>query len=310
MPKCFFPETNSFHKQNETELYGFVWPTAVALWNLRWQVQGFVAAVPTASNDDLAARFARGSGISATQLRSACVTDTWDEQLETFARFVLVTSISSFESWLAQITSPFASPATRARQLQFPDTLAKPGGSRALRSMAANTSLAMKRNFASLLAAKRGSALSDLDAKLTAYRLFKEMRNAISHNGGIADEKCVDAYHAFLLVSAHQLGVALPTIPAITHGEELRFPLRAVVGFTGMMLRVASTIDAQLSGTREAEQVFVGWWKSRYGKLLTLPTDKVRREKRIAALCTKMGLPEPAYPPDLYTLLRSRTLVV
>ena len=43
---CFaFSETDEAADEI-TRLFEFVWPTATALWNLRWQVGGFLAIVP------------------------------------------------------------------------------------------------------------------------------------------------------------------------------------------------------------------------------------------------------------------------
>jgi hypothetical protein len=45
MPKLFFEESRAFSDRVE-QLFNFVHPASVALWNLRWKVQGFVDAVP------------------------------------------------------------------------------------------------------------------------------------------------------------------------------------------------------------------------------------------------------------------------
>jgi hypothetical protein len=63
----FFPATREALAQM-TALFDFVWPTAAALWNLRWQVQGFVAEVPTATVDELRKRFLFGSGLEGVDL--------------------------------------------------------------------------------------------------------------------------------------------------------------------------------------------------------------------------------------------------
>jgi hypothetical protein len=46
-----------------TRLFDFMSPTIVAMWNLRWQVQGFVQAYPDATQQDIVKRFALGSGV-------------------------------------------------------------------------------------------------------------------------------------------------------------------------------------------------------------------------------------------------------
>jgi len=49
-----------------TEVFDFVWPTATAIWNLRWQVAGYVSASPAATESKLAGRFVAGSGTCGT----------------------------------------------------------------------------------------------------------------------------------------------------------------------------------------------------------------------------------------------------
>ena len=60
--KFFFPETNIAEKQI-SELFSFVWAAAPALWNLRWQVDGFLRAAPDASEKEITDRFILGSDI-------------------------------------------------------------------------------------------------------------------------------------------------------------------------------------------------------------------------------------------------------
>ena len=68
----FFPCTrDAAHRI--TSLFDFVWPTAAALWNLRWQVQGFLNEVPNATEQELHQRFMSGSRIQWTNLRRACI---------------------------------------------------------------------------------------------------------------------------------------------------------------------------------------------------------------------------------------------
>jgi hypothetical protein len=54
--KPFFPATREAIDQM-TALFDFAWPTAAALWNLRWQVHGFITEVPDATSEDLKKRF-------------------------------------------------------------------------------------------------------------------------------------------------------------------------------------------------------------------------------------------------------------
>jgi hypothetical protein len=48
MAYYFFPATR-FAASQITDLFDFVWPTAAALWNLRWQVAGFLKEAPAST---------------------------------------------------------------------------------------------------------------------------------------------------------------------------------------------------------------------------------------------------------------------
>jgi hypothetical protein len=62
MARYIFACSRAAHDQI-TELFDFVSPTIIALWNLRWQVKGFLAQVPDAASIDLSNRFALRSGL-------------------------------------------------------------------------------------------------------------------------------------------------------------------------------------------------------------------------------------------------------
>src|SRR5437016_5497131 len=50
--RCFYPSTESFRSQH-SDLFDFVHGSAAALWNMRWQVQGYLSVVPRASEEEL-----------------------------------------------------------------------------------------------------------------------------------------------------------------------------------------------------------------------------------------------------------------
>jgi len=72
MRKAFFEITNEAQKQI-TNIFDFVWPTAAALWNLRWQIRGFLDTVPGSSVSDLESRFVLGSEIHGTNFKKIFV---------------------------------------------------------------------------------------------------------------------------------------------------------------------------------------------------------------------------------------------
>src|SRR4051794_17113582 len=86
-----------------TDVFDFVWPTASAIWNLRWQVAGYIAVVPDATEDQLVGRFVAGSGIRGVNLRKACTQHSWEHQQQQFARFLLVEFCALYEAWCISI---------------------------------------------------------------------------------------------------------------------------------------------------------------------------------------------------------------
>ena len=121
--RLFFPSARSF--MNElTALYDFVNPTAASMWNLRWQVRGYVDVAPDATTVELHDRFVRGSGIRSANVRRHCIEQTWDEQMNQLSLFCLIGAIGTYESWLASLE--IGTQEDRKR-LQFPATSRRKG---------------------------------------------------------------------------------------------------------------------------------------------------------------------------------------
>lgn len=103
MARPFFLSTSQFRAQH-VALYDFVHGTTAALWNTRWQVGGYLAAVPDASKEDIDSRFVRGSGIRGVNVRRTFVEQTWDEHRGELARVALVNTVALYEGWLAALS--------------------------------------------------------------------------------------------------------------------------------------------------------------------------------------------------------------
>jgi hypothetical protein len=102
MTGCAFEETDQAAEEI-TRLFDFTWPTAIALWNLRWQVAGFLSVVPDASYEDVASRFVVGSGIRGADIRAMHKNITWEQQQTRFAEFVLTNIFAIYESWARRL---------------------------------------------------------------------------------------------------------------------------------------------------------------------------------------------------------------
>src|SRR5208282_708264 len=193
-----------------TRLSDFISPTIVAMWNLRWQVQGFLKVRPGTTQDELVQRFASGSTMKGYEIKRACVDNTWEEQQERFSVILLTNTIAIFEEFLDGLVGLTLSGDAKLRAikaLQFPVASSGRnylGGYNALGSSVPELVDAFK-SGTSLGRWYSGAKIQNL---LLCYRFFKVIRNSWIHNGGRATTELMAAYTAFLPVAttAH-LGV-------------------------------------------------------------------------------------------------------
>lgn len=299
-----------------TETFSFVWPTAAAIWNLRWQVQGLVGACPEISEKDLLGRFVEGSGIQGVNLRGACIDTTWASQQEQFAKFLLFELCALYESWSELITEQLSLPAASKKNLQFPSHTTPAGNTtgvgNVLNLITANTSSALKSSFHPSLTTNRKYSPGHLQELLVCYRYFKELRNALIHGSGSALTKLMVAENSYTALTAANLGLSeRPEFVPYASSSPPKLSLRGVVGFGEVVLKLVCTIDIELAASGFAENDFRRRWKRENGSgaSLVAAMDVARRNRRIGVLTRKLGLPTPAVTPTFLAWLRSEGLV-
>lgn len=310
----FFEPTRGFRRET-TAIYDFVTPTAVAMWNLQWQVRGFLAVVPGATKEELQGRFIGGLDagsdfdFSRANLRRAAKRE-WSEQTGDFAQVLLLASVALYEGWAAGLSSIFPSSKTRAEQLQFPAGMGRHGGfDRALSGMKRTTSAVMERTLAAPLRNGPKYSLRTLGNLLKCFRYFKECRNCLMHANGKASQYLADASDVMSTLSRDDLGMkAVPEHQALNVGDDVPLSLRGVVGFSDVTYRIVHTIDAELANTAVAEKHFLARWRDTYGRrsLLRDTDARLRQEKR---LTINLGLPIPSNPRELDKFLQQKRLV-
>lgn len=299
MARSLFFATSRQTFDQVTGIFDFLWPTAAAMWNLRWQVDGYLAARPEAGEDELESRFVLGSGIHGANLRRACVAQSWDDQQAEFARFLLVNACALYESWL-QATLESLSAAGREKQMQYPTFLkngSREGVGAALDAITENESAMIRQVFYPGLTGHRKNSLGQLDNLLKCYRYFKECRNCLVHNGGLVSDAAERAYHEFAAVAS---GPALnlgepPDHRPLVKGGTITVNLRGIVGFCDVILRLIATLDAELARSARAEKVFNRAWADAHGRRVALKTsDLAGRCRQIVRLTAALELPKPA----------------
>ncbi len=303
--ELFFPSSRQAIKQ-VTSLFEFVWPTAAALWNLRWQVQGFIAEVPDVSVDQLKQRFLFGSNINNVDLKRTVTDHTWDDQTAIFGSFVLTNAFAIYEQWADEILHSLGERAGSGKKLQFQKSMAA-----AIAVFLASESTMLKSAYYPIFLANKKYSQPQLGNLMLCYRYFKELRNAQVHSGGIANQTAVDAFNAFQPVSSmvHLGRKGELEFDPIVLGQRVSLNLRGVVGFTDVLIKIIATIDAELCRSIKAELVFEKALRSS-GRRAMLSANVKRRNAQTSSRCTAAGFPPPRDAEAVYKFLLAKRLIV
>lgn len=306
-----FEETNDAAVEI-TRLFDFVWPTAIALWNLRWQVAGFLSVVPEASYEDVEARFVVGSGIHGADVRAMHQNTNWEEQKTRFAEFILTNIFAIYEGWARRLVETTQLSGISDRDLFTVGNGMNKGLVAFIGRVNANKSAAMQNALQPAFLAHKKVHRGQLTNMLRCYRYFKEVRNCRMHNAGVADQRAVDAYTEFLPVSsASNLSTKekIEFAPA-TLGGKVDLPLRGVVGFCDIVFRMMVTVDAEISGSIIAERAVVERIRVGRGPLTpTLSSNPKRVEQLMKNLCRNANIPAPKAIQEICQLLLDNRIV-
>lgn len=177
----------------------------VATWNLQWQVKGFVAARPNVDSRILTGRFVDGSDVEGIDLKASVVNTSWKSLDQATCRLLLINTIALFETWCYEFTTIFGhfgniTAAIQHRMqgsLQWPDSYR---GSSKIGILGTIQQLATVAGNSPGMAALMGPMqptpvnTSTFSPRMRIYRLFKEARNSIAHQGAISTQSLCDAF--------------------------------------------------------------------------------------------------------------------
>jgi len=308
--KLWFASSQAFQIQL-TALYDLVNPTASAMWNLRWQVKGYLDERESASTQELHGRFVAGSGIGSANLRRHCVERTWEEQIGELVLLGTFSAIGLYEGWVDALE---VGSAAQKRRLQFPsrgiDGRTEMGVNDTVSALQATRSTSLDLAYGPILRSSRRYIPARLDDMLACYRCFKEVRNAYAHAGRIPDTYAQTAY-ANAVPRAGGLGKDGRDIelPVVTAGQPVQLSLLHIQALCALLLNMVITLDAELAVTRAAEAVFLNRWRNVIS-FAEAPADPIRRRTRIRVMNNRVGYPTPSDTEALYGLLRNAMLVI
>lgn len=305
--KHFFDATKGAARQF-SELFDFAWVVAPALWNLRWQVGGFLAILPNATKEEIDGRFVFGSEIHGSNIKKACIDTPWDEQTSTLASFILTNAFAVYEYWADSILENFHDHSFRGKNLQFDG----PNGLPAVVTYLTNPSSAiMREEFYPKYRDQRKHSWDKISNLIKCYRYFKEARNSQAHGGGIASERAATAYRNFEPVSDRQsLGIrGNLIIEPFSVDLPVKLHLRGVVGFCDVLLKIMTTVDAELSKSDQAERLLENKLGRAIPNLSMLSSDATRRRNQVIRRCRAAGLPTPTNVDSVYQFMLDRRII-
>ena len=276
---------------------------------------------PNTSAEKIKEYFVDRSKAQGANLKRPYVESTWEEQQEKLAGFLLVNVIALYESYLSCLHDQLASCNDKNivfdlrkafDNLQFPtDTANKKGGGiwKAIETIRTRESEMLKNAFYDGLLKNKRNSKANLDNLMHCYRYFKECRNALIHSGDRAGKNTKSAYDRFLSVES-SLGLEeTPCHVKIEEGETVRLDLHGIVGFCNVVLRIITTVDAELSFTEPAEYIFKNRWIAVNGKGVSLPKSEESRKKKLNQSIVKLGYPPVDMPGEVERFLQRDGLI-
>ncbi|MDP1840210.1 MAG: hypothetical protein Q8N31_23445 [Reyranella sp.] len=304
MNRYFFDCTNELH-DSIVSLHDFILPTATALWHFRQVVQGEIAANPAATAAYLAKKFNSAPGTrGTTNLITPFQVHQWEAQRERLAEVALVNVIALYEIWCEAICDEFQNPDL-AIKLQFNSNPTRSSGiGFALDQLRSNLSSTVENSLYRSLTKVKKYSLPTLEALLLCYRYFKELRNCYMHRGRHCDGKLYGAQSKFIpIATKSELGMDfVPEHKRYQLGDKIELSLHGVLGFTEVILRIVTTVDAELAATKVGEGVLIS------RMIATVPTPK--QPSSLKTIFNTMGFQGVPITTDLTKLLRRAGIII
>lgn len=324
----FFSATKSVSDELGN-MFSFSWASYLGLRELWWQSRGYASVHPELTPKQIEKKFTGGlplpGGIDFEEL---FLKMSWEEHERRVAKSILFEACSMYEQWLEAVCGEMGLPLSRAKliadQLQFPLghlSNGKPHDYQvALDYLYINRSTFIKDEFLPTLRSNKLNCLHHLPAYITAYRYFKECRNALIHSSGKVNSRIV-VYHQNL--SIEQIFTKIPCSLPFNHefslaiapeGSLIPLSLHDCKLLATVIQRIIVMLDAELALYKGCETIMksrtLAIAKADRSKWINLiGSNATKQATRTAGLLSASGLPKAVNPSNVYNWLRVEKII-
>lgn len=283
----YFFECSRLFAAQITDIFDGFWPTLTALKNLRWQVRGYYSEYPIRENKILSQKFVEDDDkTNRPNLYRAFIEEDWAVMEARTTNSLLTNLFACYEGWCSGIVKIIVS-IPNEKGLQFPNPT-----NFSLKADDSENAIACC-YYNNYKTRNKHHDTTKLNNWLTSFRFFKEYRNCVIHHGGVASANLLTAYNNFSVLSKNDLGISESlNIPQPKVGDKITLPLRTVVGFSQILIKIVSTYDIEFIRFPEAEVYFTN--KIKESKPNPVRKDYTRIEKQ----CKNISIQSHFGTPD------------
>ena len=304
------------------DVFSFIWASYAGLRELWWQVRGFQNQFPNLHIKEIESKFLSGLPLpGGIDFQHLFLRTAWQAHEQEFAKWLLFEACTLYEGWVEKVSFdvfPSQTSEKNSKALQFPAGTNRGGNATgyptAIAEANSTNSPLMVAEFFPGLKASALNCWPTIDAHLTAYRYFKECRNALIHSEGTVTTDVL-AWQA--RVTAAQGMQPSPfrhqfSLPTQTQGSKIVLHLKDCVLLTTIVRRLICTFDAALSVAMASERLLEKRLRSLVAtgpKWLSLPKDRPKREQRVHRMLSASRIPEPVNFGNVMLWMESKGII-
>ncbi|RDI16360.1 hypothetical protein [Lentzea flaviverrucosa] len=310
-----FESTSAFEREYKS-LFDFIGASTSAIWTMRWQVHGYVAAHPNAGDDALAGYFLSAPNVGKFDF-GYFRAEEWSTQEQAIARMGIINVIALYERWAEGIDCLTTRKASGRSSLTSLGSLCMGnsatsdpdysyGVSQIHDSLDKNRSDLMFKAFSSKVRSSRLHAGSELRKVLVAYRAFKELRNGFMHRSELPDPSLINRFNqldqdSVGLTYARNRG---PHFPVVQEGVKPKLELKHAYFACHVIKTLVQTFDSELALTSYGAEELLRKVRSVEVKRFQTPRSVDSLAASVGRYIIRFGLPEPVDSRALLKLLQ------